>query len=559
MLAAMMAYREAAPPPGLPFSRKGLGGFTFLTCAVAASALFPFAFYFTSARGLYEFKNGGSGMFLLLVLALLGVAAIGVLGAFTVRGKRLPTTIIAALPAVPVIAGALLMRHAMGRAFDALSGESVDPSMTARILAVGTSEADSLVILGCYLGAAGFGAASVALLGGAGSIDRTRSAAPAGAGWILTLVLGLVGVVGAFGARLALRATSPVMLLTIPAMIIVTSVATIAAKNGPFVRGWHDRREANLWLASLLGAALAAAAGLVLLDMVAVFSVESLALGALSGESVDPSQKARILGGGVAAITAATACACVDGLFGFATIAVGLVSAIGRGPDGKTRSPIGGPALIALAAVVLAAASLFGARASLFAGVTRSTRIASERLAAPATASAVELPHVAGLSPWECADFSGPVLVVRADGTFEPSGELTPYGDNVVVFADRRAAWSAVVSAIRTAIKQRPSRTYGGLPAMAVPPGLTIRVDGTVSRPPVDLGRYDVFLGPRDPMLAVYLSSPSGYSAKVTRIAPRPADDMEAVVAAISAAKASGGADAYDAPRVVLEPPDGPW
>lgn len=546
----MMAYREGAPAAGLPFPRKTLGAFTAVTIIVAASVLLLLPLLFASPAGWLMFRNGGSGMYVLVLLALLCGAALGVLGAFAVRGKSVPSLLVAGVPAVPVLAGAVFMRAAMGKAIGAVSGGSVDPLQAMRILAEGASEADSLIIFGCAIGACAFGAATAALLGATGSVDRARSSAPAGAAWIVSLVIGVIGIVVAFGARVVMRTMLAPMMLTIPAMAAFTGLACMAARNAPLARGWHDRREANAWVASLFAAAVAAAAGAVLLDAASLFFAESRGLGAIAGESVDPSQKARILAEVVAETRAATIFACIDGFFAFATVGAGLVSAIGRGPDGSARSPLGPPAFAALASVVLVAVALFGVRAWTFAEVGRTdeARLHPDQ---KTRTSIIDLPH-ATVGPFGTGELSGPTLTVQANGSFDVDGRLGPYDHNLVVMADHRAPWGSVAKAVTATLKMRADALDSN--PVAVPPTLSIRVTSDAPRAPLDLGRYGAFVGPDAPTVLVRLDRKSLHGWDGAVIMPKASDDMSSVVAAIAAASTS-----IDAKRVVLLPPDGAW
>lgn len=540
---------------GLPFPRKNLGAFTAMAIVVAAAVFFLPLLFCATPHGWMMVMNGGAGMYVLLLLAFFAAGVLGLLGALTVRGKPAPAAVVAMLAALPVISGAILTWLAMRRVLGAVSGESVDPTTAARILAEGTSEVDSLLILGCGIGACAFGAGAVALLGAAGTVDRARSGVPAGKGFVAPLVIGVIGMMVAFGLRVSLRAMFPSMLLTIPSLAIVTVLAAIAAGNGPLVRGWHDRREAGAWAVGLLAAAVLAAVGVALVDHAAAFASESSGLGAIAGESVDDSQKARILAEALHDTRAARLCGWVDGLFAFVIVGSALLPALGRGPDGKVRSPFGPAFFAALGGVAALVGAVTFTRTATFGDVAKALGKMDARSGASIVTADPDVPRVGERGTFVEGDLSGPSIIVHADGTSEqrtqdPGG--VGFSENLVVLADRRAKYAAVARAIHAALDAE--RATGTHAAPTRRRTVSFLVLALPTRRPVDLGPYGMFLKPGAPTVGVGIDSPR--SLEDDSVAPRPTDDMNAVVAAIIAAqKDSTGEVGFPPKHVVLRPP----
>jgi len=532
----MTAYRQGPAAAGLPFPRKALGVYTALAI-VAASVLLFLPGMFASPHGWMMFKEGGVlGMGLILFLSLASAIAIGTLGAFAVRGKRMPMMILPAIPALPLLAGVLFMLLGVKVVFGAISGEPVDPSQRMRIAAEGIAEADAALVFGCLVGGVACGAAAIALLGSAASVDRAQTGAPAKGLWLGSLIAGIVGTLVMLVLHVTQKALWLPVVLVFPSLVLLTALASVASRHGALIRNWHDKAEANAWLSSLLAAAILATLGIILLDLAGSYMAERNGLGAVSGESVDPSQRARILAEAISEGRAATLYMIANGVFVFALVAVGVIGGIGKGPDGSTRSPLGAPAFVALGTVLLFVIALSAARGWIW------STVAGNVARAESSPPGIELPLVTSVSGYDVGD-SGPELLVSADGKNVNTPTLT-YSKALVVYADRRAKWSAVAKHVRTALATKGARPVETLAFVVTPrekPDLT------------PLGRYAPFVGRDVDTIKVYLA-PSEYQLGLggeRRIRPRESDDMQSVIDQMTT---SG-----DRTRLLLLPPEGVW
>lgn len=566
MLRAVMAYREASSAAGLPFPRKRLGVFTATAVVVATSVFLGPAAMCFRPPSFTLMKNGGAGTYVLLVLALVVAVALAVIGASVVRGKRTAIALVAALPGVPVIVATLLFWREMARSCSAVTTLGVAPALAARIFAEGTSEADSLLILGSAIGACAFGAAATALLGAAGSIDRTRSDAPAGRAFVVFLVLGAVGIVASVGVRVVLRSMLGWLPFTIPSLLMLTVLACFSARNASLVRTWHDAEEANRWLAATLAAAVCAATALVLADLGAWFARESAILGAISSESVDAAQKARLLTELLRERHAAHVCTCVDGAVAFAVVAVASLPAIRRAPDERTRYLRGSALLVALGGTALVALVLLAARGSVFAAFGAS----SDTIEARARLGPVEeLPQVAADRTFREGDVGGVMLLVTADGNVERVDAPLSSSRNVIVVADRRARWGSVVPAIRSAFHDRRPPTEVTSNHDLDGPTLSIRIAGGTPPAPPGFGPYRVFVGSSSRSVGLVVTDWIPFDGSMRRgeerhmrrddeiVKPRPTDDIDAVVAQIVEAQRGQIGPLYG--NKEIQPPEGQW
>jgi hypothetical protein len=546
-----MAYRQASIAAGLPFARRGLTAFTALAIAASSAVILIAIPFCASPRGWAMFKSGGGGMAALFLVALVVSATQAALSVSIVRGKHVPAAIAAAAPAAPTITGAVFMKLAVGAGVAAVTGASVDPEVAARILAEGTSEADALVILGCSIGAIAFGAAAVALLASAACVDRERSGAPRGRASLACAVLGVIGVCAALAARVSLRALSPSMLLGVPALVAVTILACMAARNGPLVRSWHDGREANAWMAALLGAAVCAAAAVVLVDVASAFVSESSGLGSIAAQGVDRSQKLRILARVVHDVHAAKLCACVDGLFAFAIVATALASTFARASDGARRSPLGAASFGAIGAAALVAGGLLAARSSAMSSVYGALAAidAIDQRAKP-VCTGCELPRAPEAVTTAHGDVSGTTLVATPDGRVDRVN--VSYSRNIVIVADRSAKWASIVQGIRLSLTKATDQADWNAP-MGRGRTLSLRVAATPDDSSARLGAYAQLVRSETPTIELGIDARGVEGAEPT-LRPREGDDFDAVVAAI--------VDAHDrAPhayyrRVRILPPD---
>lgn len=569
----MMPYREGPPAAGLPFPRKNIALFTGLAIALSAMVLLLPLPFFATRRGLELFREGGLGMFALVAASLFVAGACGLVGAFAVRGHPRATAILAALPVVPAVLGALFAMLAWRRVASAVA--NVEPTHLPRILAAGLGETDALPVYGFFVSAIACGAAATALLGGAASVDRNQHHAPAGAAWAGPLVLGFIAFLVAVVVRFAFRTGGASLLLSLPSLTIITVLACLAALNAPLVRHWREPREADTWVASMLAAALLAGAGFALLDLAAAFLAESTGLSAISGEGLDPSQRAAILAAMAEEHHAYRVLAVVDGSLGFVVVLVASLGGLARGTDGRLRFPRGAALYVALGAVALLGIVTIGARASQLSTIGR---LAGDEAAAKnepgkdegTSPAAFELPRVPKSPRLLSTSHPGAVLRVDAEGhpklrpapSYERSNVLT-------VEADRHASWGEVSKAIRGVL----SGSQADLGAQTIT-AIDLRVTLLDKADRSLLGPYAPLLGAETSSL--HIAIPTGSKALAqqdddeeddlralrhvsgpTLVRPRAHEIMDAVAASL--AMRPTRFPSSSSPDVALMPPDGAW
>ena len=537
-------YRAGPAAPGLPFPRKSLGLYTALGIVPAAVMFLLPIPMFAHREGWLMFREGGTlGMSVILLASIAVAVTLATLGVFAVRGKRTPMIIAGALPAVPLLLGALFYALGIRMMFGAVMSDAIDPMQKLRIVAEGMSEANAALVFGCVMGAAACGAASVALLGATASVDRAHAGAPVSPTWIGSLVVGIIGLLVMLVLRVVFKAHLVFALLVVPSMIFVAVLACIAARHGKLAAGWHDKAEANAWISALLTSAILASAGLVLLDAAATFSSERSALGAISGYSIDPSQRARILEEAIREGRAATIFAVTDGIFAFATVAIGVFGALGKGPDGSTRAPTALSPWMALGAIAIASLALIGVRAHAWGTVEDAAA------ARKATAPAIELPRVKSIDGFNSGG-DGPELIVFADGHREGVTTALSYSSTLVLSADRRAKWADVSKHVRAVLQTRQGYGQTTLIAINVEPAEKPDLSG--------LGRYAAFVGSDAQTIGVS-TSPDDFkygSRTWQTVRPKPTDDWETVVLSMQPNDMRyGGSSA----NIVLLPSEGSW
>ncbi|HEY8074844.1 MAG TPA: AgmX/PglI C-terminal domain-containing protein [Labilithrix sp.] len=328
-------YREAPPAGGLPFPRANLGAYTAAVVVLGLLAIgMPFVVLVAIGRGgagaWRIFRDGGSSMWLLVLLALVVPVAIAALGVFLVRGKGVPSALLFAFAGLPFGVALLGAYSGHKMVLGAISGESVDPEMKMRILAEGVAETMSTDILGGLVACGAAILAAVACASAVASIDvraverqggRAGSIAPAaavGGAWLLATIVVAV---------LRLRAAGPLVVLPVLATATLVPFAVLAARAAPVLRTWHDRAEARRAAAALVVAALAALLALLALERALDASQTARAFSAISGESVDDSQRARILGAALEAVKLAPVAYVVFVALAAATFGVALARA----------------------------------------------------------------------------------------------------------------------------------------------------------------------------------------------------------------------------------------
>lgn len=562
----MMPYRAgepapAAPPaPELTFRRKNVGLFTAFVIALAAMVVLLPLPLFAVPRGFWFFRNGGWGMYVLVAMSLVVAVGCALAGAFAVRGQRAAAALAVAVPIVPAVLGALLGAVALRRGFSAIAGMEADNGDRMRIVAAALGESDSLPAYGCFLSAIACGASACALLAGAATVDRKHHNVRAGRAWAAPLAIGGLAFIVAVALRIGLRVGGTTLVFAVPSIVMISGLACVAALNAPLVRDWREPREADRWIVSLFAAALLAAGGLVLLELAAAYLNEAQGLGAIAGEAVDPSQKARILAEVAAELHAYRVLAAVDGLFAFAVIATVAFAGVGRGSNGKLRIPGGAPLYVALGATALAVASIVATRTWAFGRIEEVAQASTG--AEPATA--IELPRVPMTERLSASSRAGWGLRVDATGgkrTLRPPQAYEAASTVLVVEADRRAEWVDVARGIREAQEAYEARGRARATSIDIRVTLLEKADRT------QLGPYGVLLGNETAILTVALASRGpGYDDDFdglpfgrARTAMRPGSHeiMDAIAAAI--AKRPGQRFGSAPSDVAILPPEGSW
>lgn len=242
------------------------------------------------ARLWHAIQEGGWAALLNLGLALVLGIALPVAAAVFLRVRSVPSVVLLIPPVmIPVIA-ALAGAFSLGKASDAIESLSVDPSQRARILAEGVAISLTNASQGSMLAAILLGTVAFCLA----FRTWTRVDKP-GFGLAPGLALG-AGLVAAFAFVPAFLLWEPLRWAGFrpwPFVLLSVIVATLAGtgltKAGPNEKE-HLRCAADFW-----AAAWATLGALAFVSLAIWSSSLILAFGAVGGESVDPSQKVRIL------------------------------------------------------------------------------------------------------------------------------------------------------------------------------------------------------------------------------------------------------------------------
>jgi len=416
-MANVGVYREPGAAGGLPLPRARLVPFTVVVALLAAIAIafspILLALVGHSLAGAWMlFREGGLSMWLLLLLDVVVPVAVAAMGAFVLRGKSVPPGFLFGAAAVPFVVTLLGAWSGQRMVMGAIMGESVDPEQKARILAEGIAESMSVDIFGGFVVCGAAIVAAVAAASALATIDVasiTRAgpkppsvgvvgASVAGALWLVaTMVLGVMRMRIAGGAAL----------LPVLAVLVLVPFAALAGRGASVLRAWHDRTEASRCAGALVVAALSALLAVLALQRGVESSFTARAFSAISGESIDPSQRAMILGEAIEAGRLATAAYLVHFVLGTATFGLALVPALGSG-----RHPMTASAILAGAIGVVLLASTFA--------LARARTAAPRELAAHGSAAprGITLPvMVATFSDKSAGSAGGDPITVAKDGT----------------------------------------------------------------------------------------------------------------------------------------------
>jgi hypothetical protein len=297
------AYSAPAAGPK-PLARRAVLPLTLVHVALSGLIIFAPIVLLASGSGnpaphriWQHFREGGWGMWVITLFQMLLALLSAVLGALMIRGQRVPGAVLFTLALGPFAVALLGTLSAHRMIMDAISGVSVDASQKARILAMGLSEQSSLSIYGAI--GAGFAmylaglAATLTLV----TIDPAPLAPPPPSNaWIGGLAAGLIAAIAATLARIALGISiGGLDVLVVFGLLTVGGLASLAARPLPALLAARNDDEAGAAWRLLLVAAFAFAAAMLFIDRAATSATLRLVLGAIAGESVDPSQRARIL------------------------------------------------------------------------------------------------------------------------------------------------------------------------------------------------------------------------------------------------------------------------
>ena len=449
-MANVGVYREPGAVGGLPLPRARLVPFTIVVALLAALAIVLSPLFLAvvghSVSGAWLlFREGGMAMWLLLLLDFAVPVAVAAMGAFVLRGKRLPPAFLFGAAAVPFVVALLGAWSGQRMVMGAISGESVDPEQKARILAEGIAESMSADIFGGFVVCGAAIVAAVAAASALATIDVASiarggpkpssagvvGASVAGAIWLLaTMVLGVM----------RMRIAGGTALLPVLVVLVLVPFAALAGRGASVLRAWHDRAEASRAAGALVVAGLSALLAVLALQRGIESSFTARAFSAISGESIDPSQRARILGEAIEAGRLANAAYVVHLVLGTATFALALVPAVGNGRHPLTASA----SITAALGVVLLASS-----AALSHARTNAPRDLAARHA-EATPRGVTLPvMVSTFSDKGSGSASGEVIVVAKDGTGDGTPakprSCTPH-QRATIYADGAATLAMVMA-----------------------------------------------------------------------------------------------------------------
>lgn len=472
---------ESLPRRALPAL---IGGYVLLCFVMLFGPAVGFILLFGGSAW-NHFRDGGWMMFAVCASLLVALVAVGVLGGFAVRGRRIVGGVAFGFALTPAMLGALGAIIPLRMVDEVLQSELVEPSQGARILAEGISETENLLVLG-YL-AAGCAvtcvlvAATLAVLGIA-----TPAEAPAGRRSALRAAIGT----GAFffaaslAARVLLHELSAFGLVPLLLLAAATLAAATCARATNRLAGTPYEDDMSFAWRSLALAAAAAGAAALFADLAASHAARIQALGAISGEAISPSQRATLLRSFMRDARWDPIVAAIDAIGGAAVFVAPLVASFSAA---KKRFSWGASAIAASAALTIASVAAFGA--------------ASERLTAAANAwrgefevAGLELPRFVARprSEWR----RGHSLVVTQDATVtdhpgqrSPSESIPP----VNVAADRRLTFDALVRAVTPALGKSHAIGLVVVDAAPVDRGGLGEFAGFV---PPDLAAIDLLLVP---------------------------------------------------------------
>jgi hypothetical protein len=384
-------YREGGgDAPGLPFPRKRLVGWTALIALLGVIAVVGPAALLNGGlprimRNIYE---GGGSMWLLLLLEVACPILVVVLGARAIRGRTTPIAAaggVALLPALVAFAGTL---HQHAHVVDVLGSEPFDSALKLRIAFEGVSEEEASLQLGALVCAFALVAAGAAATGVLASIDRARVGARGGTTWLLSAGISFASTIAAFAyvvATKSIGSAATVFLFSIAASLGVAVLAAFATSSAAALRGWHDPVEARRVSSAIVVAALACALALFLFDRAIVVAERRLVFAAAAGESVDASQRGRIL---YEWLFTSRAYSVVSTIHVVGTLAA-FVPALARA-TGKGTRPLSASAIAAAIATTIVAIAFVALPAQHVGLIRQTAKLAQEEGPLPVRVPAVD-------------------------------------------------------------------------------------------------------------------------------------------------------------------------
>jgi hypothetical protein len=472
-MSAQPPYPFAAPPPGYvpassaprPLARRAVLPLTLLHVALSGLIVFaPIVLLGAGDRSpapmhLWQhFREGGWGMWLITLLLMFLALLSAVLGALMIRGKRVPGAVIFTLAFSPFAAAMIGTLTSLRHILDAISGASIDPSQRARILAEGLSETSNLYVYG------GVGASFAMYLAGLAAAFTLITIDPDPLGpistskaWIAGPIAGVASAILAVAARiLHHQSLGGLDLLVVFGLLTVGLIAALAAQPLPALIAARNDDEAGPAWRLLLVAAFAFAAAMLLLDRASMAALDRRMLDAISGESIDPSQRATILAVTGEEMHGRLVVMIVDALGCLAAFSAPLIAGLAA----KKKFSIAGAIAGAAALLMFAAALGTGSRIDSGASREREAMVAMEK---SLISRGITLPvgRIVGRS----ASFSGAAgLSMQRDGAVVDARDAEDtYGRETVPLAvDAALPFELFASKLAPALgKAGTSRTLG--------------------------------------------------------------------------------------------------
>jgi hypothetical protein len=437
-------YYGGYPPPqpaaAQRLPRRGLAGFT-AGFIVAMGFAFFVPIVLLAARGAPAgwriFKDGGAPMYGVLLLSVMIGIGVTVAGCFLVRGARVPGGMLFACALLPFAVGVLGATWQLSRCVGALSGESVDASQKARIMAEGISELTSDLMYGAAVSSAlSWGLFVLSAFAVLAVDTKSLTRVPAGAAPWVSLGAAVTAFVVCGAARGALRVEFTSYDVFALGGVLCAGLAAACAPGVRTLASSDEKDEASWAWRALLLAAVALTVSVFLMDRAATAQSVRDPLGAISGESVDNAQRARILAMMIAPLKYRPVVTVVDVL----GCALPFVPALVAGWRAPQKVSVWGFLGAAAGTAVLGLMALYGVKEK------RGVEVVHRPYAAIETIAGVDLPVAPDAARGFEADVGPTPVVVGPDGAIV-SGKAGASDATVALGADRRLTVDAFAQA----------------------------------------------------------------------------------------------------------------